>query len=845
MKKIFNVLFVLATLVILTVVASFNISAETVGGACGDTYNDATGKFDNAIWSFDTESGVLTISGKGKMGHWSWDNMPWYPYRNQIKSVVIEEGITHISENSFQYHTAMTEIFIPSSITSIGGVYSVFSDCDALTAVHITDVAAWCKIDFHFGSGNNPLPFAKALYLNGNLVTELTIPDSVTEIPRYAFNSCNMITKVNLPKGLISIGESAFAGCTSLSELQMPESVRFVGNRAFFHCSALIEKDSGISYVGNWMIECSNDITELMLRDGTVGIAERSIGTNVKKLYIPSSLKVINKDAISISGYMNEVHITDMAAWCGIDFGMGLLSPNCGLYLNGTLVTDLNIPDGVTTINPWAFGNYLKLISIVFPDSVQSIGNNAFISCNSLKNVRFSTSIASIGDHAFENCVSLESVLLPEGVVSIGKEAFSSCYALKTVSFPRSIAFIGYSAFNFCSNIESVYFPDIASWCNVQIESKNSLPSANNQILYWNGARLSELHIPDGVTSIGNYAFVCCFDITTVTLPDSVISIGDCAFFYCENLKSVQLSNHLTSIGNNAFYNCFNLTNLTIPKSVMSIGAGAFRGCSALTTIEIPKGITAIENDTFAFCKGLTTVHIPNGITNIGRNAFYNCENLITVSIPNSVTSIGESAFSNCKKLKTIVFCGTNQQWNTIKKGDYWIAYAERADFIYHDWNDGQIAEAHTQTAVGKRLYICTVCGESKTETIGHSYGNWEQWNDTAHKRTCACGDIQQTKHIYDNSKDTSCNDCGYARKAEPSSGTAETTAKDTTEFSPPEATAPETSTSKVQPEESLSEDYEKEPTGCNTSIPLGTGLILLSGLCIAYCLMKKIKKIT
>lgn len=833
MKKWIWLVSGIALLTTLILCASVSASAETVGGYCGDTYNYDTDQYDNASWSFDTETGLLTVSGKGKMGYWGMFETPWNAYRNQIKSVVIEEGITHISDNSFSYHYAISEIFIPSSVTSIGGSYSAFDECDAWTAVHITDVAAWCKIDFHGGWGNNPIYFAGALYLNGAPITELTVPNGITELSADLFRGCKTITKVNLPEGLLSIEENAFASCTSLSEVQIPNGVRFIGENAFFNCPVLTE-ENGITYVGNWAIKCDSNITEANVRAGTVGIAEDFIGMNfaTRKLYIPSSLKIINKDAIS-RGYITEVHITDMAAWCTIDFGMRLLSSDCGLYLDGTLVTDLNIPDGVTAISPSAFGNYHELISITFPDSVKSIGNGAFAACENLINVQFSTSIVSIGDRAFSGCTSMESVLLPEGVVSVGAEAFYSCENLKTVSFPRSIAFIGDNAFYSCRKIECVYYPDVATWCGVEIESGNSLPSAINQICYWNGERLSELHIPDGVTAIGNYAFVCCFDLTAVTLPDSVVSIGDCAFYYCKNLKNVQLSSRLTSIGSNAFFDCVNLTDLKVPQSVTSIGAGAFRGCSSLTEVEIPKGITAIEDATFLLCNGLVSIQIPNGVTSIGRNAFYNCGNLIAISIPNSITSIGESAFYKCTKLKTMVFCGTEQQWHQVKKGDYWIAYAENADFVYHDWNDGEIIEAHTQSATGKILYSCTVCEKTKTESIGHSYGNWESANDSSHQKVCACGSTQTSKHVYSNSKDTTCNDCGFTRIPVSQSGNTTASSTPTTDQSTPDLEP-------NQDPESTSAPNTDTHVGCNSSVSVGIALMLALSMGAVGTVFKK-----
>ena len=119
MKKIIWFVCFATMLTALMVGASLTASAEVVEGACGNTYNCDTDQYDNVKWSFNTETGVMTIFGEGKMGSWFWGEAPWYSYRNQIKSVVIAEGVTHISDYSFTNHTVMTDVSIPASVISI------------------------------------------------------------------------------------------------------------------------------------------------------------------------------------------------------------------------------------------------------------------------------------------------------------------------------------------------------------------------------------------------------------------------------------------------------------------------------------------------------------------------------------------------------------------------------------------------------------------------------------------------------------------------------------------------------------------------------------------------------
>ena len=208
-----------------------------------------------------------------------------------------------------------------------------------------------------------------------------------------------------------------------------------------------------------------------------------------------------------------------------------------------------------------------------------------------------------------------------------------------------------------------------------------------------------KVSIGEGVTSIGDAAFVDCTSLTSIQIPNSVTSIGEGAFSGCTGLNSVTIGNSVTSIGYSAFFSCTRLTSISIPNSVTSIGRGAFSWCTGLTSVTIGNSVTYIGTDAFSdcsnlkqltfYCKevsewfdydyksniqqvfigesvktigynafngftGLTSVTIPNSVTNIGDWAFSGCSSLTSIEIPNSVTSIGERAFEACKRLASI-----------------------------------------------------------------------------------------------------------------------------------------------------------------------------------------------
>ncbi len=197
------------------------------------------------------------------------------------------------------------------------------------------------------------------------------------------------------------------------------------------------------------------------------------------------------------------------------------------------------------------------------------------------------------------------------------------------------------------------------------------------------------------VTSIGDYAFLGCRGLTSVTIPNSVTSIGEGAFSGCTGLTSVTIPNSVTSIGNSAFSDCSSLTSVTIPNSVTSIGQSAFFRCTGLTSVTIPNSVTSIGKGAFSACSSLTSpvynTHvfaymptsysgaytIPDGIESIAGSAFDNCTGLTSVTIPHSVTSIGEEAFYGCSSLTTIyVTCGDLERVKQLYFNDNRVKYA-------------------------------------------------------------------------------------------------------------------------------------------------------------------------
>ena len=229
-----------------------------------------------------------------------------------------------------------------------------------------------------------------------------------------------------------------------------------------------------------------------------------------------------------------------------------------------------------------------------------------------------------------------------EGTKIICDGAFCYCFSLSNIVIPDSVTSIGKETFFNCFLLKSISIP------------KSVICLNGNPFFKWDGKLecLSPNFIyEDDVLFNKDKSKIIAFrdkNTTSYVIPDYVTSIGERAFDHCSALRSIVIPDSVTSIGERAFYSCSSLSNIVIPNSVTHIGSIAFNNCSSLSDFVIPDSVTSIESDAFGYCSSLSNIVIPDSVTNIGEGAFYACHSLSSIVIPASVASIGRDAFRGC-----------------------------------------------------------------------------------------------------------------------------------------------------------------------------------------------------
>jgi len=551
--------------------------------AVGHAYTDSNFPAPGNIWSYLTMGDYITRQDGDYVYNIISGQAFIVDYTGSGGNVVIPatlggSPVVSIGNYAMSNITALTSVTIPSNITTIGA--GAFYGCSNLVSITFLGLTAPTSVGTNWVTGCNANIRGHAYVASnfptpGNYFTGLLMGAYISDIFgdfRYAIvagtatitgyigtNSTLIIPSTINGYTVTTIGYESFSSSTYPTSVTIPNTITTIEGRAFYGCSNLVN----ITFLGltaptsvgaDWISECNANIRGHAYADSNFP-SYLPAYWNGLMMGVPMGH---HYDYVNCTGGIRITHYNgeggDLVIPSTID-GYDVVEIGRLAFFNNGLdvLTSVVIPDGVTYIDEYAFGQCYIMTSMVIPDSVTYLGNWSFAHCDSLTNITIPSGV--ISRYAFSSCDALTSVVIGDSVTYIGRKAFEYCDALTSVVIGDNVTYIDEAAFSFCDALTSVV-------------------------------------IPDSVTYIGDYAFSFCEALTSVVIGDNVTYIDEAAFFSCEALTSVVIPDNVTYIGNYTFEYCDALTSVVIGDSVTYIGEAAFTYCYNLVNITF-LGLTA------------------------------------------------------------------------------------------------------------------------------------------------------------------------------------------------------------------------------------------------------------
>ncbi len=667
----------------------FAVDAEAAemptSGTCGE----------KVTYVFDETTGELVISGSGDMDDYPNGSETPFCQNLSIQKVIINEGVTSIGDFAFYACYNLKEIIIPDSLVEIG-------KCAFYVVYGITEFVIPGNVK-HIGEG--------AFNCCRNL-TNVDISEGVESIGEWAFANCDSLTEIIIPDGLTSIGNAAFTACDKLKSVTMSDSVTYLGDEAFSHCNLLesVVLSKKLTSIGTKAFDSCIRLRNITIPDGVTYIGDRAFAlTRIDRIEIPGSVENIGESAFYACTSLRFVTISD-----------GVINIGNSAFAVCQALVDINIPASVENVGASPFSGCIELEAIYVDENNEYYSNDeygllfnkektALIKCPSdivVESYKIPDSVNFIEDGAFSGCGNLIRVTIPDGMTNIGKMVFSNCESLIEIAIPDSVAIVDYNAFSGCESLTDVYYSGTEEqWNDIEIKSGNE--PLLNATIHFN----SNIPIFDSTRAVIDYG-ECGLnnddDINWILYSDGelVITGGeeiDLAleprhswWEYSELVKKVTIGYGMTYMGDSSFSKCTNLTSITIPNSVKTISYYAFKNCTSLTDVYFEG--TQEQWDEIDIERSYNG---NDALLNATLHFVEKCEHQNTTDYAQqdaACNKVGFTAGEYCNG------CGM------------WISGHEVIPMSAHSYST--VTTPATLTANGKIESICSVCGDTETETI-------------------------------------------------------------------------------------------------------------------------------
>ena len=572
----------------------------------------------------------------------------------------IAEGTTHIAGGALYGCNSITEVVVPSSVTSIG--YAAFANMQYLRSViYAGTEAQWLEsvslyegwYDYNTGMYTNA-GYHEMVFLNGeynpddfNTTTTLQFTKESDGLSYYVsgFTSDGLsgdqlnvkIPSTHLGLPVTRIEGGIFSG-HPITGVEIPASIKQIGNETFRECRSLvyvtIAENSALESIGSHAFYQCSALTTVTIGDGSAikSIGERAFYScsALESFEIPASVETIGSYAFSNCTVLKELTFETGSVLTSIPYNMA----------RETALEKVVIPASVTEIAGEAFCGVKTLTSVTFEEgsALKTVSASAFYECEGLTSMEFPHSLESLDVSAL-HYTSIATHTIPTAV-DFGINSWSDSYfpKLRTLIINGGDTIRSY-AYGDKYLIETIIIGD-----TVTTIEENALSSWQN---------LKTLVIGANVETLASYAFAYNDLLESVTFKGTAINdLSDYAFYSCDALTGITIPEGVDSVGAYAFYSCDMLSEINFPDTVTSIGAEAFNGCSALEAITLPS-ITSIEAKTFN-STSLKSIVIPDSVQTIGDQAFANCPSLVEIVFPDALDkdAIGSDVFYGTNGVK-------------------------------------------------------------------------------------------------------------------------------------------------------------------------------------------------
>lgn len=601
----------------------------SISGSCGG----------GTYWNLDTEEGILNIKGNGSIS----SNSGFKSYKESIRHVIIEPGITSIGPEIFFEFENIESIEIPDTVNSIG-----------------MQAFVWCRNIKEIIIPEGVRNIYESTFWGCESLENLVLPSTITSIGEDAFYACRSLKKLVLPDGITSMAESAFWACYGLEEINIPKGMKEIPVNCFSSCTALkkVILHDKLEIIGEEAFDGCSALAEIEIPESVRVINDYAFWgcSSLKNVVIPGSVMNFGNTVFGNCAKLSSIKFTGNPP----EFAKEAFksTKTTLLYRLGNSEWTSSVRQqygGTVTWKTYSVVGHMFTSEIVEPTCIRwGYTKYSCIDCN---------------EYYMENYLPMLGHEWDEGTVS-GNTATYTCLRCGEIKIVRELS--GYCGTNakWRLNTEEGILK-ISGSGSIQSYSRNSVP--------WNSYKdcITKVIIEPGITGIGNYAFYEHFNVVSIEIPETVKSIGLGSFAWCQLLEEIHLPEGITKIPEDSFWACRELkaitlpstltvieqdafyhtaiTSIDIPDSVKRIGEYAFWYCTKLESVKIPAGVKVIERITFSSCSSLKTVILHDEITEIQESAFSSCSSLSSVNLPKKLKKIGESAFGNTKISKITI----------------------------------------------------------------------------------------------------------------------------------------------------------------------------------------------